>query len=93
MRYAIVLAITLIFSQKVGAMSILDIGKTCVFSEVTVRLLFNGEPVSNAKVTRQWNWNKLKADENITNDNGDVSFPAVFESSVSRLLPTELVIG
>ncbi len=93
MRYAIVLAITLIFSQKVGAMSIFDVGKTCVFSEVKVRLLFNGEPVSNAKVTRQWNWNKLKADENMTNDNGDVSFPAVFESSVSRLLPTELIIG
>ena len=65
----------------------------CVFSAVKARLLLNGKPVSNAKVKRRWSWNKRKFDESVTNDDGYVFFPAVFESSVSRLLPIELVIG
>ncbi len=63
------------------------------FSAVKARLLLNGKPVSNAKVKRRWSWNKRKFDESVTNDDGYVFFPAVFESSVSRLLPIELVIG
>lgn len=93
MRYTIILTLSLILFSGVKAMSILGIGKTCVFSEVKVRLLQNGEPVSNAKVYRQWNWNNLSSDESVTNDEGYVSFPAVYESSVSRLLPIEIVIG
>lgn len=93
MRYTIILTLALIFSSEVEAMSIFGVGKTCVFSSVNIRLLDNGEPVSNAKVTRQWEWNKRNSDESVTNNDGYVSFPAVFESSVSRLLPIELVIG
>jgi len=79
--------------QKVEAMSIFGVGKTCVFSEVKVRLLLDGKPVSDAKVTRKWDWNNKNSDQKITDKSGLVSFPAVFESSVSRLLPMELVIG
>lgn len=93
MRYVIALVFTITFFQKVEAMSILDVGKTCVFSEVNLRLLLNGEPVSNAKVTRQWNWNKPGSDEGVTDSGGLISFPAIFESSISRLLPIEIVIG
>ncbi len=93
MRVAIILAIALILSSRVEAMSIFGVGKTCVFSSVKVQLLQNGKPVANAKVVRQWNWNELKTDENITDGNGYVTFPAVFESSISRLLPIEIVIG
>lgn len=75
------------------AMSVLDIGKTCVFSEVKVRLLLDGKSIARAKVTRQWDWNKQSYDHSLTDEQGRVSFPAVFESSVSRLLPMELVIG
>lgn len=93
MKYLAFLALALILVQKVEAMSIFDIGKTCVFSEVKVRLLLDGKPVAKAKVTRKWDWNKQNSDHNVTDEQGRVSFPAVFESSVSRLLPMELVIG
>jgi hypothetical protein len=81
------------FFQKVEAIPILDIGKTCVFSEVKIHLLLDGKPVINKKVVRQWDWNKRGSDERTTDENGYVFFPAIYESSVSRLLPTELVIG
>jgi hypothetical protein len=93
MRYTIILTLALIIIPEVEAMSIFDVGKTCVFSAVKVRLLHKGKPVSNAKVTRQWEWNKRNYDESVTNDDGYVLFPATFESSLSRLFPTELVIG
>lgn len=93
MRYTVILTLSLILFSGVQAMSILGIGKTCVFSEVKVRLLNNGKPVSNAKVKRQWEWNTPNSDESVTDGDGYVIFPAVFESSVSRLLPIELVIS
>lgn len=74
-------------------MSFFNPTKTCVFSEVKARLLLNGKPISGAKVIRQWNWNKKRTDESVTDEKGYVSFPAVYESSVARLLPTELVVG
>ncbi len=92
MRYTIILTLALIFFIEAEAMSILGIGKTCVFSAVKVHLLHNGEPVSNTKVQRRWDWNTPSSDESVTDDDGYVLFPAVFESSVSRLLPIELVI-
>ena len=83
----------LFFILEAEAMSLFDIGKTCVFSEVQLQVIRDGKPLTGVTVTRQWDWNKRRSDEGITNDQGMVSFPAVFESSVSRLLPTELVIG
>ncbi len=74
-------------------MSFLGMGKVCVFSELTVHLTLDGVPLANKKVTRQWEWDNLNSDEMMTNNAGLVSFPAVFESSVSRLLPMELVVG
>ena len=74
-------------------MSVFSLGKICVFSEVKLHLQNDGKSVANAKVVRQWQWNKLNSDEGMTDENGDVSFPSVYESSISRLLPVELVIG
>lgn len=74
-------------------MSFLNPTNTCVFSEVKARLLLNGEPVRNAKVIRQWEWHKRRSDEAVTDDEGFVTFPAVYESSITRLLPAEIVIG
>ena len=93
MRYTIILTLSLILFSGVKAMSILGIGKTCVFSEVRVRLLHNGKPVSNAKVIRRWEWNKLQEDNTTTDENGYFEFPAVFEKSIARILPIELVIA
>lgn len=76
-----------------GVPTMLGIGKTCVFSSVKAQLLMNGKPLSNVKVTRKWDWNSEKSDESTTDENGFVTFPAVFESSASRLLPVEIVIA
>lgn len=93
MKYAILLVVVFIVYQKVEAMSFFDVGKTCVFSAVKVRLTKNGEPLKNTKVVRKWEWNELKEDSATTDENGFFEFPAVFESSISRLLPVELVIA
>lgn len=74
-------------------MSFLGIGKTCVFSSVTAVLTKNGEPLEGVRVIRRWEWNELKQDETTTNEQGVFEFSAVYESSVSRLLPVELVIA
>lgn len=74
-------------------MSIFNPTKTCVFSEVKARLTLNGEPLKGIKVTRQWEWHKRQSDEAITDAEGYVTFPVVYESSVTRLLPAEIVIG
>ena len=71
----------------------LGLGKTCVFSSVKARLLLNGKPAAYAKVRREWNWNKPNSDEGTTDEQGYVMFPAVFESSMSRLLPIEIAIS
>lgn len=67
--------------------------KSCVFSDVTLRLLWQGQPLKNAKVTRSWEWGKEKSDEAVTDENGVARFPAVYEPSISRLLPVEFVVG
>lgn len=74
-------------------MAFFNPGKTCVFSEVKARLMLEGKPVANAKVVRQWEWHKRQTDEAVTDENGYVYFPAVYESSVTRFLPAELVVG
>ena len=93
MKLILLLTLALSYLTEVNSMSIFGVGKTCVFSSVKVQLLNNGKPVTNAKVIRQWNWNELKTDESVTDSDGYVTFPAVFESSISRLLPIEIVIG
>lgn len=74
-------------------MPIINPLRTCVFSEVAAQLVLNGEPLKNTKVTRQWEWHKRRSDEAVTDAEGYVTFPAVYESSITRLLPAEIVIG
>jgi len=74
-------------------MSMLNPTKTCVFSEVKARLTLDGAPLKNVKVIRRWEWHKPKHDEATTDANGYVTFPSIYESSITRLLPAEIVIG
>lgn len=85
--------IIIILIISLGLVTVYWLGRTCVFSNVKARLLMNGKPVSYAKVRREWDWNKEKSDVSITDENGVVTFPAVYESSVARLLPLEVVIS
>lgn len=73
-------------------MTLFDIGKVCVFSEVKAQLLLDGKPVSGATVTRIWNWDKRASDSTVTDVNGNFSFPAVHQRSVKPLLPLEITI-
>lgn len=67
--------------------------KTCVFSPVKAQLLKNGGPLKGATVIRRWDWQKLREDRTVTDDNGYFHFPVVYEYSILRLLPAEIVIG
>jgi len=93
MKIIIIIALALMFFPEVKSMSIFGVGKTCVFSAVKVRVTNNGSPLKNIQIIRRWEWNKLEEEKTTTDDNGVFEFPAVFESSVSRLLPMELVIA
>lgn len=93
MRITFIIALALFFFPEVNSMSIFGVGKTCVFSAVKVHVTKNGLPLKNIQVIRRWEWNKLKEEKTTTDQNGVFEFPAIFESSVSRLLPMELVIA
>ena len=85
--------LSIIVPSGARAMSFLSVGKTCVFSEVKAVLTRDGEPLKNIEVIRKWEWKELKEEKTHTDENGVFTFPAVFESSATRLLPIELVIG
>jgi hypothetical protein len=74
-------------------MSLFNPTKTCVFSAVKARLTKNGEPLRNVTVIRRWEWKAAHEDSATTDTNGNLKFPAVYESSLTRLTPMELVIA
>jgi len=80
----------LLIAMETAAM---PLTKTCVFSAIKARITFNGEPVKQAKVIRKWEWKELREENTQTDDHGYFEFPAAFESSITRLLPVELVIA
>jgi hypothetical protein len=90
---AALLALSTFALKEVLAMSFLNPTKTCVFSAVKARLTMNGEPLKGVTVIRRWEWHDLKEEATQTDAKGEFSFPAAFESSVTRLLPIEIVIG
>ena len=89
----IIITIALLSLFTTGAADMLGIGKTCVFSAVKARITKNGKPLKNIPVLRRWEWNKKREDKTLTDKDGIFTFPAVFEHSVSRLLPIELVVS
>jgi hypothetical protein len=93
MKRAIPLLLLIIVSLEGLAMGIFDAGKVCVFSHVKARLTMNGEPLANAKVIRRWEWQELREEFTTTNDEGKFEFPAIFERSITRFFPSELVIS
>jgi hypothetical protein len=75
------------------AMSILNPTKTCVFSAVKARLMMSGAPLEGVTVIRRWEWHELREETTVTDARGNFSFPAAFESSITRMLPMELVVA
>ena len=70
--------------------------RMCLFSPVNGVVLFNGEPVAGAALTRSWFWHwKDRRGEDVTHTDaaGRFSFPAVYGSSLlGGILPHEPVI-
>ncbi|MGI9280809.1 MAG: DUF6795 domain-containing protein [Endozoicomonas sp.] len=74
-------------------MSILDIGKMCTFSKISGVILNNGEPVANATVIRETDYEKKFTDQTTTDENGYFEMPALFVRSIAKYLPQEFVVG
>lgn len=72
-------------------MSILDAGKSCVFSEVNGVLLFQGKPAAGAVVKRQVEYQDKDGDQTTADDAGRFSLPALYQRSVVKFLPAEFV--
>jgi hypothetical protein len=70
-------------------MTFADSGKACLFSKISGIITLEGKPVANAKITRTVNLNKDKVDFAYTDENGYFQMPAVFQRSISTLLPQE----
>ncbi len=81
----------ILFSSGVVAMSILDVGKAYLFSEVSGVITHNGQAVSGAKVIRKYEMDKLVEEEAVTDSAGKFSFPPVRGRSISQVFPAEFV--
>lgn len=70
-------------------MSVTDIGKVCLFSNMSGVITLNGEPVTNAKLVRTVDLSGPKSDETTTDQKGQFEFPAIFTRTLSKHLPQE----
>ena len=83
----------IVFSSFGVGMSIFDVGKACVFSEVNLKLSYNGKPAIGAKIWRRISWKKEVITEFQVDDQGEIELPAVYQRSVTKLLPIEFVVS
>src|SRR5690554_150672 len=90
-RQVCVILVFLMLPMEVFPMSILRMGKSCVFSEVTGVLLFNGEPAAGAIVKRQVEYQTRDGDQTTADEGGRFSLPALYQRSAAKFLPAEFV--
>lgn len=91
--FVFVFALLLFAVPETHPVPVFNPTRTCVFSAAKARLTMNGEPLKGVKVIRRWEWHTRREDSTLTDAHGDFAFPAVFESSLTRLMPIELVIS
>lgn len=72
-------------------MSLTDIGKVCLFSEMSGVLTINGKPASNVRLVRTAKWQTEQRDETMTDEHGHFHFPMLTERTVAKFLPMEFV--
>lgn len=75
------------------AMSIFDAGKVCTFSPISGVILFEGKPVSGARIVRTTDYQSKSQDEAITDSSGHFEMPGVYARHVVNFLPQEFVVG
>ena len=66
-----------------------DIGKLCLFSQMSGVITINNEPVRNARLVRTVDYSGKQTDETTTNEQGEFEFPVVFARSIAKYLPQE----
>lgn len=75
----------------VKVMAVSDLGKVCLFSEITGVITLNGKPVANARLVRTADRVGAITDETTTDEKGHFSMPAVYERTIAKYLPQEFV--
>ncbi|MBU6954607.1 MULTISPECIES: carboxypeptidase-like regulatory domain-containing protein [unclassified Hahella] len=75
-------------------MSIFDIGKVCLASQMSAVVTLNGEPIAGAQVQRTLTWgnDENAVEETSTDAQGRFQFPAYYSRTVSKYLPGQPVI-
>jgi len=82
----------LVFATGISAMGMSDLGKVCLFSEISGVITLEGKPVANARLVRIGDRDGAKSDEATTDANGNFRFPAMFERTAAKYLPQEFVV-
>jgi hypothetical protein len=68
--------------------------KVCLATDVKGNVTLQGKPVANAKVIREVKFqDKSRKDETITDENGNFAFSVVYDRTISKYTPFEVVIG
>ena len=88
-NFLVLIAILFISSCKGEAVTIVDAGKACTFSEVSGYLLKDGEPLGNSKITRVADWQGEVVDSVITDAEGYFQMPAIYERKTIGVLPSQ----
>lgn len=74
-------------------MALSDVGKVCLFSEISGVITLDGKPVVNAKLIRTVNKEKDITDVTTTDEHGHFSMPAIFERTITKMLPMEFAVS
>jgi len=88
-----VLLLVLITPQLGYAMNIFNPFKACTFSQMQLTLTHNNQPASSAEVIRSVNWKNEKVDTFTTDEDGYVELPAMYQSSITQILPIEFIVA
>ncbi|MBI1425464.1 MAG: carboxypeptidase regulatory-like domain-containing protein [Gammaproteobacteria bacterium] len=69
-----------------------DVGKVCLFSEISGVITLDGKPVAHAKLVRTVKKEKAVTDETTTDAHGYFKMPAIYDRTITKYLPMEFVV-
>jgi len=88
--------LVLVFSQRILAMSLKDVGKLCLFSAISGVITLDGKPVAGALIKRtvdKAHTHGEVTDETTTDVNGYFEMPSVWDRSlIGKVLPMEFAV-
>ena len=90
-KLAVTILSFLLISCGVFSMGLSDLGKVCLFSEMSGVVKLDGKPVAGVRLVRTVNLSTDITDETVTDSEGRFHFPAAYEKTVTKYLPQEFV--